>query len=138
MSKERIMARSSSSSLDPDLVPVPDRQLGQGHGTDVLGPSDSSDSGSDIHGGIGLSRDIGIGLDTGTNSDPEQSTAREAGPDIGDADLDSDSDATGTGERAAAGRDTVAEDGRDIDTDRITHIAQVPDPHASDDEDARP
>jgi hypothetical protein len=32
----------------------------------------------------------------------------------------------GTGERAAAGRDTVAKDGADIDTDRIESIPDLP------------
>jgi hypothetical protein len=136
MIKERIMVASSSSSLDPEVNPRPDRELGKGHGTDALGPSDTSDSGSDIHGGFGLSRDIGLGLDTGTTSDPEESTAGgTAGPDIGDANLDSDSDATGTGERATAARDTVVEDGQDIDTDRIERLSQTPDPHSVDGED---
>ena len=41
----------SSSSLDPDNLPVtPDRVLGSGHGKGALGPSDSSDSGSDMQG----------------------------------------------------------------------------------------
>jgi hypothetical protein len=42
-----------------------------------------------------------------------------AGPDVGDANLDSDTDSGGTGERAAAGRDAVARDGGDIDTDHV-------------------
>lgn len=37
----------SSSTLDPDNTPRGDRQLGLGHGLGALGPSDSSDSGSD-------------------------------------------------------------------------------------------
>src|SRR6188508_841887 len=35
-----------------------DRILGRGHGTAALGPSDSSDSGSDVHGG-GAERRLG-------------------------------------------------------------------------------
>lgn len=39
------------STLNPDNFPaVPDRVLGRGHGTGALGPSDTSDSGSDITG----------------------------------------------------------------------------------------
>ena len=80
----------------------------KGHGTDALGPSDSSDSGSDIVGGPGLNRDGGLPLQRGTTSDPDvDSTPTNAGADIGDADLDSDSDRYGTGERAAAGRDST-------------------------------
>lgn len=116
-----------SSTLDPDAYNEPDRQLGTGHGTDALGPSDTSDSGSDIHGETGFSQEIGIdGLQTGTTSDPDTSTAGyTAGPDIGDANLDSDSDASGTGERAAAARDTSAADGQDIDTDHVEIIGEI-------------
>ena len=80
----------------------------KGHGTRALGPSDSSDSGSDITGGPGLNRDDGLPLARGTTSDPDvDSQGATAGPDIGDADLDSDSDRYGTGERGAAGRDST-------------------------------
>jgi hypothetical protein len=116
----------ATSSLNPENRNVPDRQLGIGHGTDSLGPSDISDTGSDIVGGEGLLRDDDevLRLDTGTTSDPEESSAgRTAGPDVGDANLDSDSDSAGSGERAAAGRDTVATAGQDIDTDRIEQVS---------------
>jgi len=80
----------------------------KGHGTAALGPSDTSDSGSDIQGGPGLNRDDGLLQPTGTTSDPDiDAESTTAGPDIGDADLDSDSDSGGTGERAAAGRDST-------------------------------
>jgi hypothetical protein len=81
--------------------------VGKGHGTGALGPSDSSDSGSDIAGNRGLREDDGLPLARGTTSDPDE-RGRDAGADIGDADLDSDSDRYGTGERGAAGRDSVA------------------------------
>jgi hypothetical protein len=86
----------ASSPLDPaaNVTARPDRVLGRGHGTRDLGPSDSSDSGSDLVG---------------------------AGADVGDADLDSDSDRAGTGERAAAGRDDVV-DGADIAPDHLEVI----------------
>ena len=79
----------------------------KGHGTDALGPSDRSDTGSDITGGPGLSPDDAtLDLPRGTTSDLDRTRRRRtAGPDIGDENLDSDSDSTGTGERAAAGRD---------------------------------
>ena len=80
----------------------------KGHGTRALGPSDSSDSGSDIVGGAGLNRQDGLPLTRGSTSDPDiDAPGATAGPDIGDADLDSDSDRYGTGERAAAGRDST-------------------------------
>ncbi|MGZ3235927.1 MAG: hypothetical protein ACXWIN_11005 [Burkholderiaceae bacterium] len=114
----------ASSTLDPDIVTTrSDRIIGKGHGTQALGPSDSSDSGSDLFGAPGLAHQIGLGLTTGNTSDPEESTAdNTAGPDVGDANLDSDTDSSGTGERAAAARDTVTPDGADIDTDHIETI----------------
>jgi hypothetical protein len=114
----------TSSSLNPENINRPDRQLGKGHGTAALGPSDTSDSGSDIVGGEGLAQqDDAIRLDTGTTSEREKSTARHtAGPDVGDANLDSDTSSTGTGERATAGRDTVVSAGQDIDADHIEQI----------------
>ena len=117
---------AGNSTLDPDNFPeTPDRTLGSGHGTGALGPSDSSDSGSDLVGAAGLAGEDTLDLGSGTTSDLEASTAGgTAGPDVGDADLDSDTDSGGTGERAAAGRDTVARDGADIDVD---HIDAIPD-----------
>lgn len=112
----------SESTLAPDNLPAGnDRSLGRGHGTRALGPSDSSDSGSDVQGAPGL----------GAQAEEEQVAPadgdtwlaeRTAGPDLGDADLDSDSDSGGTGERAAAGRDSTAPDGGDIDVDHIESI----------------
>lgn len=123
---------TGTSTLDPDNFPErPDRSLGKGHGVDSLGPSDISDTGSDVMGGHGfadnLDDDQRIELDTGTTSDLETSHAGEtAGPDIGDANVDSDSDYGGTGERASAGRDTIAKDGADIDTDHVEVIPDIP------------
>lgn len=109
-----------SSTLDADGGK--DRSLGKGHGTEALGPSDSTDSGSDIAGGPGLgvaAEDVGLDRGTTEDSNVGQGDAGEtAGPDIGDAELDSDSDRHGTGENVAAGRDNVVPD-RDRSTDRI-------------------
>ena len=118
----------SSSTLTPGNLPAgPDRRINQGHGTSALGPSDNSDSGSDLRGAPGLAQQAGhFGLQAGNTNEDEESFANyTAGPDIGDSDLDSDTDASGTGERAAAARDKVARDGSDIDTDHIERI--VPD-----------
>lgn len=120
---------TGTSTLDPDNFPeAPDRSLGKGHGIGALGPSDTSDSGSDVMGGPGLGGDIDdemLDFDRGNTSDIEAGRAGDtAGPDVGDANFSSDSDASGTGERAAAGRDTTARDGADIDTD---HIETMPD-----------
>ncbi|MEN3363570.1 MAG: hypothetical protein V7606_844 [Burkholderiales bacterium] len=127
---------SAGSTLNPDNFIENDRQLGSGHGTDALGPSDTSDTGSDIHGAPGLARQVYIeGLSTGTTSDPEESVAGYTdGPDIGDANLDSDSDSSGTGETATSARDQLASDGQDIDTDRIDTLGGIVDPAIDNDE----
>jgi hypothetical protein len=118
----------ADSTLDPDtLAGGSDRSLGRGHGTGALGPSDLSDTGSDMQGG-GLSGEDGLGMDMdgGTTSDIERSSAGgSAGPDVGDADLDSDTDSGGTGERAAAGRDSVEADGEDIDVDQVEDVEPI-------------
>jgi hypothetical protein len=75
-----------------------------GRDTDALGPSDTSDSGSDVQGERGFDA-----LDEG-----------EIGGDR--ADLASDTDASGTGERGAAVRDTEIVEGADIAPDRILTI----------------
>lgn len=104
----------STLDVDESTPPVTHK----GHGTDALGPSDSSDSGSDLQGpGLyEIDADV-IGLDRGTNEDMPH--AGGAGRDVGDANLDSDTDAGGTGERAAAGRDVNDEPGSDIAPDRL-------------------
>ena len=123
---------TGTSTLDPDNFPeAPDRSLGKGHGVDALGPSDLSDTGSDVVGGPGFASNIDpeqtLDFDGGTTSDLEAGHAGEtAGPDVGDADFSGDSDRSGTGERAAAGRDAVVRDGADIDTDRIESIPDLP------------
>ena len=60
----------------------------KGHGTAELGPSDSTDSGSDTRGG-------------------PPGVVGGSGPGAGDRGLDSDTDRAGTGERASAGRDAA-------------------------------
>jgi hypothetical protein len=92
-----------------------------GHSTAELGPSDSSDSGSDIVGAQGLADDAGLEEEIGNiGSTSDLDKAHGAGLDVGDADLDSDTDAEGTGERMAAGRDSSVREANDIQTDRVT------------------
>jgi hypothetical protein len=73
-----------------------------GRDVDSLGPSDSSDSGSDIQGERRMS--------TGADNDGELGATP--------ARRDTSTDALGTGERAAAGSDDT-EDGADIAPDRV-------------------
>jgi len=111
----------ATSTLDPDVDVTPDRDVQKGHGTDALGPSDTSDTGSDISGGPGLvneERLPGGPADERTDYRADAEAPQSAGRDIGDAGLASDSDAEGTGERASAGRDPVQADGADRGFDR--------------------
>jgi hypothetical protein len=89
----------------------------QGTSTDLLGPSDTSDSGSDLVGADGAVDTDDIGFDSGSNDDIRR--AAGAGADVGDANLDSDSDSGGTGERAEAGRDTLRHEAPDISPDHV-------------------
>jgi hypothetical protein len=104
----------ADSTLDPVREGRP--ETGKGRGTAALGPSGSSDSGSDLQ-GPGLASDAGLQFDTGTTSDLERSAG--AGHDVGDANLDSDSDEGGTGEHATAGRDDDVGEAPDIAPDRL-------------------
>jgi len=78
------------------------RERASGRDVDALGPSDSSDSGSDVQGAFDLDTD-----DIDANAG-----ARQPG-------LDSDSTAAGTGERGAARLDEEAEPGSDIAPDSV-------------------
>lgn len=89
---------STSSLLGAERAP---RQA-SGRDADALGPSDTSDSGSDIQGATRL------------KTDAEEGELGGATP----VALDSDSDAMGTGERAEAVPEG-ARDGADISADRI-------------------
>ena len=94
--------------------------INKGHGTRALGPSDRSDTGSDVQGGPGLSPELEPDHPPpGYDGDELRNTA---GPDLGDSDLDSDTDSGGTGERASAGRDSTVPDAKDIQPD---HVEQV-------------
>src|SRR5690606_4518973 len=93
-------------------------------GVGALGPSDTSDSGSDIVGAPGLRDAPDIGLQRGPHEDFDAGTTT-AGPDIGDGNLSGDSDSAGTGERAAAGRDPL-QTNLDIGVDRIVPVDSDP------------
>jgi len=77
-----------------------------GTDTDALGPSDSSDSGSDIQGEPNL----------------EGHSDREERLGAGHTDRGSDSDGAGTGERGSALPDEFVEEGSDISPDYVEAI----------------
>ena len=107
------------STLDPDAPRAASERL-PGTDTGALGPSDSSDSGSDVRGGPGLTGGDQLPLDRGTTGDGETGRSTDdAGPDSGDVGLDSDSDRYGTGERIGAGRDPRDGSNVDVSVDRV-------------------
>jgi hypothetical protein len=85
-----------------------------------LGPSDTSDSGSDMA-GPGMVDDDALHLGRGTNEDPEGGTVGkiEAGASVGDREMDENSDAAGTGEHVTADKEPRSPMNADRDTDRI-------------------
>lgn len=72
----------STSTLDPDNDLQADRQLGVGHDDSALGPSDSSDSGSDVKGLFGGDTDTDR-RGTGERASVEMPNQGEARQDIG-------------------------------------------------------
>jgi hypothetical protein len=116
--KEDFMA---GSTLDPDNVPGrPRRKTQKGHDVKSLGPSDTSDSGSDMA-GPGLVDDDVLPLDRGTNEDPEAGRVGkiEAGASVGDRKMDDTSDKDGTGEHLTAGKEPRVRANQDRDVDRV-------------------
>jgi hypothetical protein len=94
-----------SSTLNPDEEPQQVVKETAGT-TGVLGPGDSSDSGSDVAGAKRHEFDVDSELDN---------HALETG----DSELGSDTDRAGTGERAAADGDSTLTENGDIEPDRI-------------------
>lgn len=117
-----------ASTLGPDNIAADrrSRNPAPGHDTKSLGPSDSSDSGSDMA-GPGLIDDDALGLDRGTNEDTEagRDDIADAGASIGDLGMDSDSDRFGTGEHMTAGKEPGTRANADIDTDRIVGAGEA-------------
>src|SRR5688572_25550323 len=112
---------ASSSTLDPENFPGgKPRKTQKGHDTRSLGPSDSSDTGSDMA-GPGLVDDDALGLDRGTNQDNESGryNVADAGASVGDLGMDDNSDRYGTGEHLTAGKDPDIRVGADHDADRV-------------------
>ena len=112
---------ASNSTLDPENFPHNNTsQSPKGHDVKSLGPSDSSDSGSDMA-GPGLIDDDALKLERGTNEDVEagRHDVADAGTSIGNAHMDDNSDRYGTGSHLTAGKDPAITESGDIETDRI-------------------
>ena len=96
-----------TSTLDPDNLanrpPLPQK----GHDIRSLGPSDSSDSGSDM---------------AGSDADDGDPIERERGDSIG---RDDDSDRNGTGEHLTAGREPNLRVAGDIEVDRVVDAGEA-------------
>ena len=116
------------STLDPDNFPTRERSghLPKGHDTRSLGPSDSSDSGSDMA-GPGLLDDDLLGLDRGTNEDSEAGhrNVADAGPSVGDLEMNDNTDSAGTGEHLTAGKDPDIRVNADRDADRVVDAGEA-------------
>jgi hypothetical protein len=109
------MARSSLSGIDRNL-PTP-----SGHDTAALGPSDSSDSGSDIAGVEDLDDgDPGLPVDVMTAADKDHPAASSEALGPG-----GDTDAAGTGERRSAVGDAGELDAPDISPDRVVSLQEM-------------
>jgi hypothetical protein len=109
------MARSSLSGIDR-AVSTP-----AGQDTASLGPSDSSDSGSDIAGAEDLEGgDPSAPIDVATSPDTGHPgpAAEMLGPGF-------DTDAAGTGERRSAGGDAGVLDAPDIAPDHVVSITEI-------------
>ena len=98
----------------------------KGHDVRSLGPSDSSDSGSDMA-GPGLVNDDVLNLDRGTNADVETGSYNRVddGSSVGDLGMSDNSDRYGTGEHVTAGKDPRGPTNADIDSDRIVGPAEA-------------
>ncbi len=94
-----------SSILGADRAP----QQAEGRDVEALGPSDTSDSGSDIQGE----------LDLAPPTDLDHTTFGAVQPG-----LESDTDSAGTGERGAALLDEEADEARDILPDTVHSFAE--------------
>jgi len=100
------MARSSISGADRAPTQA------EGRDTEALGPSDSSDSGSDVQGELDLASPV----------DPDNMTfgTRQPG-------LEGGSDAAGTGERGSALPDEEGREGGDILPDDVRSLQEEAD-----------
>jgi hypothetical protein len=87
------------TSLTPDNIPATRPEvIPPGHDVRSLGPSDSSDSGSDMAGPGLIDADM-MNLDRGTNEDMDagRDEIADSGASVGDLHMDETSDRAGTG-----------------------------------------
>jgi hypothetical protein len=103
-----------ASSLDPSNFPESRMRVQDGHGSRSLGPSDSSDSGSDLA-GPGLTEEDDVLSFDGPPEEDAEAEREEADA----VDLDDSSDRYGTGVRSTAGRSPRVRDNADRDADRV-------------------
>lgn len=97
---------TSNSTLDPENFPERSRTVKKPNDTPSLGPSDSSDSGSDL---------AGVGPDIDDELVPDENSRARS----------DESDRYGTGERRSARKDTAAAAASDIDVDRVVGPAEA-------------
>ena len=112
---------ASHSTHDPDNLsqPLERPAAGTRRAPHSRGPSDSSDSGSDMARRRLIDADA-LPLDRGTNEDPEAgSLDGDAGASVGDPGLDAATDQHRTGEHLTAGREPAERVGEDTDVDRV-------------------
>jgi len=117
----------AGSTLDPDNFPAGRnaRKQPPGHDLRSLGPSDSSDSGSDMAGPGAVDADM-INLDRGTNEDFEAGRYDSVnGSGVGDFEMDDNSDRSGTGEHLTAGREPRINESGDIGLDRVVDAGEA-------------
>jgi hypothetical protein len=108
--EEHAMATSSILGTDPTSIPV------EGRDTAALGPSDSTDSGSDI---AGLEDDLDPGGPLDSIAEPDSLRPMTSPETLG-----ADSDSRGTGERRSAGSD-AGHEAADIAPDSIQTVADI-------------
>jgi len=95
----------ASSTLDPDVLPISDRQLGKGHDNHSLGTGDNSDSGSDM-------TNIATEADTDSNGTGERGSI-ERGNRVRSPEMPDSVEQVATDNEG--GEDIVAADERELD-----------------------
>ena len=116
-----------ASTLNPNAIAAGrHKNPVKGHDVKSLGPSDSSDSGSDMA-GPGIVDPDALGLDRGTNQDIEggRHDTADSGASVGDLGMDDNSDRFGTGEHLTAGKEPGVRPDGDRDTDRVVGAGEA-------------